>query len=82
MIPSSLPLLLKIMFGEGHVGRIPPELLRIDVCEALVHGPTIECDIRNLFFSFPVYAEALNLEGYLASAQPGYIVRSREDRSD
>lgn len=67
---SDSNLLLKIMFGEGHVGRIPPpEMLCVDVCEALVLGPTIEDDIRNLFFSFPVYVKALNLEGYVEALQ-------------
>ena len=67
---SDSNLLLEIMFGEGNIGRIPPpEMLRVDVCEALVLGPTIEDDVRNLFFCFPVYVKALNLEGYVEAPQ-------------
>jgi hypothetical protein len=67
---SDSNLLLKIMFGEGHVRSIPPpEMLRVDVCEALVLGPTIKDNVRNLFFSLPVYVKALNLEGYVKALQ-------------
>lgn len=47
---SDSNLLLKIMFGEGNIGRIPPpKMLCVDVCKALVLGPTIKDDVLNLF---------------------------------